>query len=73
MNGLYEKFEVTRTDGRSAKGERHHGCSYFVVDLDHDPLAADTILFYASLTENDALRIDLQRRSAELDSKKDTK
>jgi hypothetical protein len=35
--GLYEKFTVTRNDGRSAPGEEHEHCRYFVLDLDHDP------------------------------------
>lgn len=45
--GLYSKFEVRRTDGRSAPGEKHHGCRYFVLDLDHDPHAAPAIEAYA--------------------------
>ncbi len=35
--GLYGKFRVERVDGRSAPGEKHDGCDYFVLDLDHDP------------------------------------
>lgn len=31
--GLYVKFHVERTDGRSAQGEKHHGCQYFVLDV----------------------------------------
>lgn len=46
--GLYEKFKVERTDGRSAKGEKHHGCRYFVLDVDHDPLAFNALRTYAS-------------------------
>ncbi len=35
--GLYEKYYVTRTDGRSSEGEDHEGCEYFVLDKDCDP------------------------------------
>ncbi len=46
--GLYEKFEVKRTDGRSAPGEKHDGCEYFVLDLDHDPHALPALEAYAN-------------------------
>lgn len=46
--GLYEKFKtIERTDGRSAPGEKHHGCAYFVLDLNHDEHARDAIRAYA--------------------------
>jgi len=49
--GLYRKFLVERTDGRSSPGLKHHGCSYFVLDLDHDPHAWRALEGYvASLT-----------------------
>lgn len=34
--GLYQKFIVTRTDGKDKPGCKHHGCRYFVLDLTHD-------------------------------------
>jgi hypothetical protein len=37
--GLYDKFNVSRTDGKSAPGEKHAGCRHFVLDLTHDPHA----------------------------------
>jgi hypothetical protein len=37
--GYYDKFDVTRTDGASEPGGKHHGDSYLVLDLDHDPVA----------------------------------
>lgn len=46
--GLYEKFNVTRTDGKSAPGEKHHGCQYFVLDCDHDPHARAALAAYAA-------------------------
>lgn len=45
--GIYQKFFVERTDGSSAPGGKHHGCRYFVLDLDHDPAAPDTLRKYA--------------------------
>ena len=45
--GVYKKFEVTRTDGSSAEGGKHHGCRYFVLDLDHDPHARAAMEAYA--------------------------
>ncbi len=45
--GLYEKFRITRTDGRSEHGEKHDGCEYFVLDLDHDDHAIPALRAYA--------------------------
>jgi hypothetical protein len=62
--GLYGKFTVERTDGRSAPGAKHHGCDYFVLDLTHDPYARDAIRAYAKAcaTEYPALAHDLERK-----------
>lgn len=46
--GLYPKFKVTRTDGQSELGKKHHNCNYFVLDLDHDPLAIPAMIMYAN-------------------------
>lgn len=45
--GLYGKFIVARTDGKSEKGQKHDGCQYFVLDLDHDEFAAPALAAYA--------------------------
>lgn len=46
--GLYHKFRnIERVDGRSAPGEKHHGCNYFVLDITHDPHALVAIRAYA--------------------------
>lgn len=45
--GLYNKFDVTRTDGSSGKGRKHEHCNYFVLDIDHDPYTIPAILGYA--------------------------
>lgn len=44
--GLYNKFKVERTDGKSAPGEKHDGCEYFVLDMDHDEHARAAIEAY---------------------------
>lgn len=46
--GLYNKFNVTRTDGKSAPGEKHHNCRYFVLDIDHDKYAPAALVAYAN-------------------------
>lgn len=46
-SGLYQKFNVSRTDGSSAAGEKHDGCEYFVLDVTHDPFAKAALLAYA--------------------------
>ena len=46
--GLYSKFLVTRTDGKSEPGQKHEGCEYFVLDLDHDPHAYAALRAYRS-------------------------
>jgi hypothetical protein len=46
--GLYHKFNIERTDGKSAPGEKHHGCDYFVLDLSHDEFAYAALQAYVS-------------------------
>lgn len=45
--GVYRKFKVTRADGSSRKGRKHHGCQYFVLDLAHDPFCRAALRAYA--------------------------
>ena len=45
--GIYRKFVVSRTDGKSEPGEKHYRCEYFVLDVDHDPHARPALLAYA--------------------------
>lgn len=45
--GIYHKFEVTRTDGSSGPGGKHEHCSYFVLDVIHDPHARAALKAYA--------------------------
>ncbi len=51
--GLYEKFTVTRTDGKSGPGAKHEGCKYFVLDLIHDKHAVAAIYAYAESCKNE--------------------
>lgn len=44
--GLYQKFTVTRSDGTSEEGEKHHKCEYFVLDLTHDKFAPNALMAY---------------------------
>ena len=46
--GLYNKFIVKRTDGRSDPGKKHDRCEYFVLDLTHDPFARPALSTYAA-------------------------
>ena len=66
--GLYEKFRVLRVDGRSAIGERHENCEYFVLDLTHDRHALAAIQAYADSCggEYPQLAVDVLRRAGEL-------
>ena len=57
-----EKFVVRRADGRSRKGEKHAGCQYFVLDLNHDPMALPALRAYAKA----ALRHGYRNLSLEL-------
>lgn len=45
--GLYRKFSVERTDGKSSPGQKHHKCQYFVIDLSCDKFAKDAVRAYA--------------------------
>ena len=63
--GLYDKFRLERLDGKSAAGEKHDGCEYFVLDLTHDPHAIDALIAYAeSCAEGyPVLSSDLNRKA----------
>lgn len=65
---LYGKFEVSRTDGQSAEGKRHHGCDYFVLDLTHDPHAHPALVAYAVACRetHPMLSADLMRKAAQI-------
>lgn len=66
--GLYGKFYVERTDGKSAPGEKHHGCEYFLLDLNHDKYAIPALRAYAEhcVAEYPALAHDLFAKADEI-------
>lgn len=63
--GLYNKFRIERTDGKSAPGEKHSGCDYFVLDITHDEHAKAALLAYADSCAADypALAADLRDKA----------
>ena len=67
QQGLYQKFNVSRTDGGDQPGEKHHGAEYFVLDLSDDPFAIPAAVAYADACRNDypALAADLERKAAD--------
>ena len=62
--GLFQKFEVRRTDGSSEPGGKHEGCEYFVLDTDHDAYAEVALAAYANACEatHPLLARDLRQR-----------
>ena len=48
QQGVFRKFDVRRVDGSDAPGGKHHGCRYFVLDMDHDQHAASALAAYAA-------------------------
>lgn len=51
--GLYAKFRVERTDGKSEPGEKHDGCKYLVLDMSCDPHAIPAAMAYAKSCADD--------------------
>ena len=50
--GLFRKFVVSRVDGSDKLGGKHYGCTYFVLDVDHDPCARPALAAYAAACES---------------------
>lgn len=46
--GIYQKYQISRVDGSSAPGGKHEHCSYYVLDLVHDPYAIPALRAYAA-------------------------
>lgn len=63
QQGLFNKFNVTRVDGSSAPFEKHENCSYFVIDLDHDPHAKAACLAYAASCVDELPQLSLDLRA----------
>jgi hypothetical protein len=47
--GMYPKFIVIRTDGKSQPAEKHGQCQYFVLDVTCDPFADAALQAYANV------------------------
>jgi hypothetical protein len=64
--GITDKFRISRTDGTSEPGGKHHACDYFVLDLDHDPFAIPALRAYADACEAEypLLAADLRAKIA---------
>lgn len=73
--GIYHKFDVQRVDGSSRPGEKHDGCFYFVLDLDHDPHAKAALKAYAKSCRKEypKLAADLDANVAQCDFGKNGK
>lgn len=71
--GLYGKFYVERTDGKSAPGQKHDGCEYFILDLDHDKNAVPALEAYAASCEAEypLLASDLREKVKAIRAKAD--
>jgi hypothetical protein len=52
QQGIFRKFEVRRVDGSDQPGGKHHGCRYFVLDMDHDAHAPAALRAYADSCAN---------------------
>lgn len=72
--GFYQKYNVSRTDGRSAPGEKHADCQYFVLDLTHDPFAVAALEAYLEALPNKptAFSMDLDQVIRDLKASHDT-
>lgn len=64
QQGLFHKFDVRRVDGSDQPGGKHHGCRYYVIDVDHDPHAAAALGAYANACQSTspALARDLREK-----------
>jgi hypothetical protein len=62
--GIYHKFNVTRTDGSSEPGGKHHGDEYFVLNLTTDMHALPALKAYAKSCAHDypVLAADLRAK-----------
>jgi len=61
--GIFNKFNVTRTDGRDTPGEKHEGDQYFVLNITTDPYAIPALAAYADACQSEytVLATDIQR------------
>jgi hypothetical protein len=62
--GYYQKFNVTRKDGRDQPGGDRTNAEYFVLDLTHDPYAIHALRGYVEASKRDLplLAADLHQK-----------
>jgi len=60
---------VRRTDGQSEAGQKHDGCNYFVLDIDHDPHAVPALKAYIESAHMDGYQILAGDLQAKLDER----
>jgi len=67
--GLFNKFIVNRTDGKSQPNQKHANCEYFVLDLTHDRFAVTALRAYLKACEDEypLLATDLLDRVRKLE------
>jgi hypothetical protein len=72
--GLYKKYQVNRTNGSSAPGQKHDGCEYFVLDLTHDKYSCYALYAYADACEENypQLAVDLREKADKIFHDMDT-
>lgn len=51
--GYYEKFNVSRKDGRDAPGGDREGARYFTLDLTHDQFAGPALRAYVEASRDE--------------------
>lgn len=57
VRGIYNKFNVRRTDGNDGPGKKHDQCNYFVLDMTHDTHAIPALKAYAKSCREDFPRL----------------
>jgi hypothetical protein len=64
--GMYHKFNINRTDGKDAPGEKHHNNEYFVLNMTTDKNAIPALAAYADACESSypVLAADLRAKVA---------
>lgn len=64
--GLYEKFIVRRSDRSDRPGYKHEKCTYFVLDVNHDPYAVAALKAYIKKCEKKYPKLAEDLRQLEL-------
>lgn len=64
QQGLFEKYNVNRLDGKDRPGGKHEKCELFTLDITHDPHARPALLAYINSvrTTHPNLALDMALR-----------